>query len=98
MREKTPGGTRAKSVPQMTCSRLWIAATAACVGVLSHVSDALAARDDRTPLKLGGDAPKHAAQSGGGGGGLARTIVGLAIVIGVIYGLYWVLRQVKSSK
>jgi flagellar protein FliO/FliZ len=33
-----------------------------------------------------------------GGGGLVRTIVGLAIVLGVIYGLHWVLKQVKSSK
>jgi flagellar protein FliO/FliZ len=32
------------------------------------------------------------------GGGLVRTIVGLAIVIAVIYGLYWVLKQVKSSR
>src|SRR4051812_34162930 len=32
------------------------------------------------------------------GGGLVRTFVGLAIVIGVIYGLYWVLRTVKSSR
>ncbi len=27
-----------------------------------------------------------------------RTIVGLAVVIGVIYGLYWILKQVKSSR
>ena len=27
-----------------------------------------------------------------------RTIVGLAIVIAVIYGLYWVLKQVKASR
>lgn len=33
-----------------------------------------------------------------GGGSIVRTIVGLAIVIGVIYGLYWVLKQVKSSR
>jgi flagellar protein FliO/FliZ len=32
------------------------------------------------------------------GGGLVRTFVGLAIVLGVIYGLYWVLKQVKSSR
>jgi flagellar protein FliO/FliZ len=34
----------------------------------------------------------------GGGGSIVRTIVGLAVVIGVIYGLYWVLKQVKSSR
>jgi flagellar protein FliO/FliZ len=27
-----------------------------------------------------------------------RTFVGLAIVVAVIYGLYWVLRQIKSSR
>jgi flagellar protein FliO/FliZ len=82
----------------MKCSRLSLAAMAACVGVLSHVSSALAARDDRTPLKLPSASPKRAAEATGSGGGLVRTIVGLAIVIGVIYGLYWILRQVKSSK
>jgi flagellar protein FliO/FliZ len=81
----------------MTCSRLSIAAFAALAGVLSRVPTALAAGDDRTPLKLPSDTPTRTA-GGGGGGGLVRTIVGLAIVIGVIYGLYWVLRQVKSSK
>src|SRR3954465_13274622 len=34
----------------------------------------------------------------GGGGSIVRTIVGLAVVIGVIYGLYWILKQVKSSR
>jgi flagellar protein FliO/FliZ len=27
-----------------------------------------------------------------------RTFVGLAVVVAVIYGLYWILRQVKSSR
>jgi flagellar protein FliO/FliZ len=34
----------------------------------------------------------------GGGGGLVRTFVGLAVVIAVIYGLYWVLKQVKAGR
>src|SRR3954453_16750610 len=34
----------------------------------------------------------------GGGGSIVRTIVGLAVVIGVIYGLYWILKQAKSSR
>ncbi len=33
-----------------------------------------------------------------GGGSLVRTFVGLAVVVAVIYGLYWVLRQMKSSR
>jgi flagellar protein FliO/FliZ len=81
----------------MTCSRLSIAAFAALAGVLTRVSTALAAGGDRTPLRLPHDAPAKTA-GGSGGGGIVRTIVGLAIVIGVTYGLYWVLRQVKSSK
>ena len=33
-----------------------------------------------------------------GGGSLVRTFVGLAVVIAVIYGLYWILKQVKASR
>ena len=32
------------------------------------------------------------------GGSLVRTLVGLAIVLAVIYGIAWVLKQVKASK
>jgi flagellar protein FliO/FliZ len=34
----------------------------------------------------------------GGSGGLVRTIVGLVVVIGVIYGITWVLKQAKASR
>jgi flagellar protein FliO/FliZ len=51
---------------------------------------------EKTPLNLK-DAPGPDTHVGGGGS-LVRTIVGLAVVIGVIYGLYWVLKQVKSSR
>jgi flagellar protein FliO/FliZ len=58
---------------------------------------AFGADGEATPLELG---TKTTAQDapGAGGGGLVRTIVGLAIVLGVIYGLHWVLKQVKASK
>ena len=36
--------------------------------------------------------------AGSSGGSLGRTFFGLAIVVAVIYGLYWVLKQVKSSR
>jgi flagellar protein FliO/FliZ len=52
---------------------------------------------ESTPLNLPADAPPQAATAGGSGS-LVRTIVGLAVVIGVIYGVAWVLRQVKDSK
>ena len=73
-------------------------AGAAVLGCLLLAPAALAADGESTPLNL--DSTKDAAQQAGttGGGGLVRTIVGLAVVIGVIYGLYWILKQVKSSR
>lgn len=51
------------------------------------------------PLNLPADAPKQLGDAGASGSSsLVRTFVGLAVVVGVIYGLYWVLRQVKSSR
>jgi flagellar protein FliO/FliZ len=38
------------------------------------------------------------AKSVNSGGSLVRTIVGLAVVLGVIYGLFWVLKNIKASK
>jgi flagellar protein FliO/FliZ len=61
-------------------------------------ASALAADGESTPLNL--PTPQKTAQTAapGAGGGLVRTIVGLAIVLAVIYGLYWVLKQVKASR
>jgi flagellar protein FliO/FliZ len=59
---------------------------------------ALAADGEKTPLNLGTPEKATEVAGGPGGGGLVRTIVGLAVVIGVIYGLYWVLKQVKASR
>ncbi len=68
-----------------------------CCGLLIPAT-ALAADGESTPLNL--PAAQKTAQTAapGASGGLVRTIVGLAIVLGVIYGLYWVLKQVKSSR
>ena len=69
----------------------------AVLGFFLLAPAALAADGERTPLNLSDDAaPAQAA--GSSGGGLVRTIVGLAVVIGVIYGLYWILKQVKASR
>jgi len=76
-------------------------AGAAVLGCLLLAPAAFAADGESTPLNLPSSAPKvdaHQAAGPSGGGGLVRTIVGLAIVIAVIYGLYWVLKQVKSSR
>ena len=50
---------------------------------------------DDTTSTTGGTAEKAAS---GGSGGIARMIVGLALVLGVIYGLSWVVKQIKTSK
>jgi flagellar protein FliO/FliZ len=73
-------------------------AGAAVLGLLLLAPAALAADGERTPLNLAGEKSQGAPAAGSASGGLVRTIVGLAIVIGVIYGLYWVLKQVKAAR
>jgi flagellar protein FliO/FliZ len=54
---------------------------------------------ETTPLNLPADGgAAHASSVGSGSGTLARTFVGLAVVVAVIYGLTWVLRQMKAAK
>jgi len=70
---------------------------AALGGLLLLPATVLAADGEDSKLNLDTAAPKtaeHASSSGT----LVRTIVGLAVVIGVIYGVTWVLRQVKASR
>ena len=72
---------------------------AAVLGCLLTAPVALAANGENTPLNLPSQTSKAASSSPGpGGGSIVRTIVGLAVVIGVIYGLTWVLKQVKASR
>jgi len=74
------------------------AVAAAAAGMLLAAPPAIAADSgEDTPLNLP-QVDQTAAASSGGGGGLVRTFVGLAIVLAVIYGLYWVLKQVKASR
>src|SRR4051794_26905088 len=75
------------------------ACTAALAAVLLAPAVALGANGEQTRLDLDADTSgSSAAQVGAGGGSVVRTIVGLAVVIAVIYGLTWVLRQVKASR
>ena len=76
------------------------AATAALSLVLLAPAGALAATGsgEDTPLRLPADSGVKAHTAGSGSGSLVRTFVGLAIVLGVIYGIAWVLKQVKRSK
>jgi flagellar protein FliO/FliZ len=85
----------------MNCSRSLHAAAAAVACVLLTAPAALAASTtttasgEDTPLNL--DRPAQTVESGGGGG-IVRTIVGLAVVLGVIFGLHWILKQVKVGR
>jgi flagellar protein FliO/FliZ len=51
---------------------------------------------ESTPLTL--TSPSTPVHTSSSGAGIVRTIVGLAIVIAVIWGLSWILRQVKSGR
>jgi len=53
---------------------------------------------ENTPLNLTQTAASHAASSSSGGASIVRTIVGLFIVIAVIYGIAWIMKQAKKSK
>jgi len=90
----------------MSFPRIHAAAAAAVTACLLAAPAALAAPSgkeadpygEKTALNLPAQDPTVQAAGGGGGGGLVRTFVGLAVVVAVIYGLYWVLRQVKAGR
>jgi flagellar protein FliO/FliZ len=72
---------------------------AAFVGCLLTAPVAFAAGGEDTKLNLGGSADDSAKVAhSAGGGSIVRTILGLVVVLGVIYGLHWVLKNVKRSK
>ena len=57
-----------------------------------------AAAGENTPVNLGSSSlPTHTTSSSSGGS-IIRTIVGLFIVIAVIYGVAWIMRQAKKGK
>jgi flagellar protein FliO/FliZ len=53
---------------------------------------------ENTPLNLTSTTGATHTTSSSGGASIVRTIVGLAIVIAVIWGLSWILRQVKAGR
>jgi flagellar protein FliO/FliZ len=66
--------------------------------VLAPAAALAAAHGEDTPLNLPADQGAKHVSPVSSGGSLVRTVVGLAIVLAVIYGIAWVLKQVKSSK
>jgi flagellar protein FliO/FliZ len=73
---------------------------AALLACLLTAPVALAAdTGEHTKLDLGNDSSSSSASSHvSSGGSIVRTIAGLLIVLAVIYGITWVLKQVKASK
>jgi flagellar protein FliO/FliZ len=79
------------------CKPFLFAGATVISSLLVNPQFALAAdAGEKTPLNLKGSPGPNTHVAGGGS--IVRTIVGLAVVIGVIYGLYWILKQVKSSR
>ncbi len=90
-----------KSIPLSRAVAPAIAALGACVlacaSPASAFTPSVTTGGENTPLNLAGSAGvSHPTSSGGAS--LVRTIVGLAIVIAVIWGLAWVMRQVKAGR
>ncbi len=73
------------------------AVTAAQAKPVESTAALAKASGENTPLSLTHTAATHAASSGGGAS-IVRTIVGLFIVIAVIYGIAWIMKQAKKSK
>lgn len=85
--------TKASLLPRVAATLAAVALPlAAPASALAHASGGA----ESTPVHLAG--ASNGGAHVGGGGSIVRTIVGLAIVIGVIYGVAWVLRQVKASR
>jgi len=61
------------------------------------VKKGLDKRTEQIRTDLGAAESAKTVQSSGSGS-VVRTIIGLAVVLGVIYGLHWVLKNVKASK
>ncbi len=89
---------------------LFRGAAISCAVALSDASAAIASHTDRrkpprmpsfgknTALHLSGGGVAHPTSSAGASGSIVRTIVGLAIVIAVIYGLSWIVRHSKAAR
>jgi flagellar protein FliO/FliZ len=86
----------AATVAAAFCACLLACAFAACPAA-AFTASSKAAGGENAPLNLSNSGPS-APHTSSGGASLVRTIVGLAIVIAVIWGLSWIMRQVKSNR
>ncbi len=76
-----------------------LSASAAMAGASrTHEAPPMPNFGQSTPVHLSGSGASHATSSAGASGSIVRTIVGLAIVIAVIYGLSWIVRRAKTAR
>jgi flagellar protein FliO/FliZ len=86
--------TKTRGVVLTGALMLWHASTALAAGTTTSTTTP---SGESTPLNLSGGTPGHHA-GGGGSSSIVRTVVGLFIVIAVIYGIAWILRQAKKGR
>jgi flagellar protein FliO/FliZ len=90
-----------KLIPLSRAAATAAAALGACLLACAEPASSWAkatavASGENTPLNL--SSPGSTVHASSGGASIVRTVVGLAIVIAVIWGLSWILRQVKSGR
>jgi flagellar protein FliO/FliZ len=74
---------------------VWVLASASTAAAFSPTSKT---GGENQPLSLGSSGTGTHTSTSSGGASIVRTIVGLAIVIAVIWGLAWIMRQVKAGR
>jgi flagellar protein FliO/FliZ len=94
--EMNPSLRTAWSAAAVGCALLCVAAPARAASHAHAHAPAAPSHGESTPLDLG-TTPVHTASTGGGGG-LMRTLLGLAVVVGLIYGLAWLMRRLKGAR
>ncbi|HST56934.1 MAG TPA: flagellar biosynthetic protein FliO [Solirubrobacteraceae bacterium] len=76
---------------------VWLLAPARCASAFTP-AHGKTPTGENVPLNLTPASHVGAHASSSGGASIVRTIVGLVIVLAVIWGLTWILRQVKTSR
>ena len=87
-------GSRARLRSRALLTFLLAAAVYACTGSVALASDGF--KKDTTPLPASvtdGSGGGGIASASGGAASIARMVVGLAIVLAVVYGVYWLLKK-----
>ncbi|WP_210493787.1 flagellar biosynthetic protein FliO [Patulibacter sp. SYSU D01012] len=103
MSSRTPHLLSAVTASRSRVARTALLAAASAAVVLACPTAALAqaaktaTTGEDTPLNLGGG-DGAAPASSGGSASIARVIAGLLIVVAVIYGVTWLLRQTRRAK